>query len=231
MLKKRKTFPFAESSELDMGKEGRLKVCSRLGGEPHQSKNLITERNRRNRINDRLLVLRALVPKITKMDKASILGDAIDYIEELQGTVKKLQDEVEELEDEQDNKNSIHLQISNTTGFTVQDNEHSHVTVSSAPTHQNQGSSSVNGIEKPAQEQRVEVEVKQIGAKEFFVRLCCEQRKGGFGKLMEAMNGLGLLITDLNVVTYGGKVSSVLNAEANCEEIQAQQVREMLLKL
>ncbi|XP_042501797.1 transcription factor ABORTED MICROSPORES-like [Macadamia integrifolia] len=205
-----------------MGNEGRMKVCKRLEGEPYPSKNLITERNRRNRIKERLFTLRALVPKITKMDKASTLGDAIDYIEELQGTVKMLQDEVKELED------SVHLQIPNSTGLDVQDNDHSHGTISSAPAHQNQGSSSVNGMDRPTQ---VEVEVNKIGAKEFNVRVCCEQRKGLFGRLMEAMSGLGFLITDVNVVTLRGKVSSVLNAEANCEEIQAHQVREMLLKL
>ncbi|KAJ4951765.1 hypothetical protein NE237_028597 [Protea cynaroides] len=70
------------------------------------------------------------------------MGDAVGYIEESQGTVKKLQDEEEELEDEQDNKNSIHLQNSNSTGFTVQDNEHSHVTISSEPTHHNHATAS-----------------------------------------------------------------------------------------
>ncbi|XP_043725288.1 transcription factor ABORTED MICROSPORES-like isoform X2 [Telopea speciosissima] len=203
-----------------MDKKGRLKACKRLEGKPYPSKNLITERNRRNRIKDRLFTLRALVPKITKMDNASILGDAIDYIEELQGTVNRLHDELKELEEkQQDNKSSLHLQIPNSTGLRVQDND-----------HYSHGSSSVKVMGRPNRAQ-VEVEVKKIGAKEFNVRVCCEQRKDGFGRLMEAMNGLGFLITDLNVVSLRGKVSSVLNAEAKSEEIQAHQVREMLLKL
>ncbi|KAJ4951410.1 hypothetical protein NE237_028242 [Protea cynaroides] len=108
------------------------------------------------------------------------MGDAIGYIEELQGTVKKLQDEEEELEDEQDKKNSIHLQISNSTGFTVQDNEHSHVTISSEPTHHNHGSSSVNGIEKPAQEQRDSMIVffilSLLQNQEIFRNVVCHRR-------------------------------------------------------
>lgn len=41
---------------------------------PYQSKNLVTERKRRNRIKDGLFALRALVPNITKVAKKSYLS-------------------------------------------------------------------------------------------------------------------------------------------------------------
>lgn len=62
------------------------------GGAP--SKNLMAERRRRKRLNDRLSMLRSIVPKISKMDRTSILGDTIDYVKELTERIKVLEEEI-----------------------------------------------------------------------------------------------------------------------------------------
>ncbi|KAF2554834.1 hypothetical protein F2Q68_00016441 [Brassica cretica] len=51
------------------------------------------ERQRREKLNQRFYALRAVVPNVSKMDKASLLGDAIAYINELKSKVTKTESE------------------------------------------------------------------------------------------------------------------------------------------
>ncbi|XP_072962281.1 transcription factor EAT1-like [Typha angustifolia] len=52
--------------------------------------NFATERQRREQLNEKYKALKSLVPNPTKIDRASIVGDAIEYINELNRTIKDL---------------------------------------------------------------------------------------------------------------------------------------------
>ncbi|KAK4390370.1 Transcription factor [Sesamum angolense] len=82
------TFNTVFSPESQMKNKGK-----KLNGQP--SKNLMAERRRRKRLNDRLSMLRSVVPKISKMDRTSILGDTVEYMKELLDRVNNLQEEMD----------------------------------------------------------------------------------------------------------------------------------------
>nr|GME00043.1 transcription factor MYC2-like [Ipomoea batatas] len=55
------------------------------------------ERQRREKLNQRFYALRAVVPNVSKMDKASLLGDAISYINELKSKLQSTESAQEDL--------------------------------------------------------------------------------------------------------------------------------------
>ncbi|KAK4261453.1 hypothetical protein QN277_004447 [Acacia crassicarpa] len=60
------------------------------------------ERQRREKLNQRFYALRAVVPNVSKMDKASLLGDAISYISELKSKLQTMESDKNELQNQLD---------------------------------------------------------------------------------------------------------------------------------
>ncbi|CAN0920908.1 Transcription factor bHLH25 [Linum grandiflorum] len=54
---------------------------------------VIAERKRREKLSQKFIALSAIVPGLKKMDKASVLGDAIKYLKQLQERVKILEEQ------------------------------------------------------------------------------------------------------------------------------------------
>ncbi|XP_010531704.1 PREDICTED: transcription factor MYC2-like [Tarenaya hassleriana] len=64
------------------------------------------ERQRREKLNQRFYALRAVVPNVSKMDKASLLGDAISYINELKSKLQRTESEKTQIECQLENLKS-----------------------------------------------------------------------------------------------------------------------------
>nr|WCI15278.1 bHLH transcription factor MYC2 [Crocus sativus] len=66
------------------------------------------ERQRREKLNQRFYALRAVVPNVSKMDKASLLGDAIAYINDLRSKMQSVESENESLRTRVEDKDPEH---------------------------------------------------------------------------------------------------------------------------
>ncbi|KAD3336639.1 hypothetical protein E3N88_32158 [Mikania micrantha] len=80
------TVPFLHSNASESVPSRPPKTTSH---EDLSASHVLAERRRREKLNERFIILRTLVPLVTKMDKASILGDTIEYVKQLR---KKIQD-------------------------------------------------------------------------------------------------------------------------------------------
>ncbi|XP_074312918.1 transcription factor ABORTED MICROSPORES-like [Silene latifolia] len=236
----------SDSEQLDDDEEDEPKY-RRRGAKGPQAKNLVAERKRRKKLNERLYILRSLVPNISKLDKAAILVDAIAYVQELQKEAEDLQDELNRNSDDEGTNqnimtdlphnlhhNNFPAQVSNgnaplfgpdydqekpTNGFRMGENE---------SLKSNYDPKNAND---KAQQMEVQVEVGQLEGNDFYVKVFGEQKRGGIVRLMEALNSLGLEITNVNMTSCISLVSYVfIVKKRDSENFHAEYLRDSLME-
>ncbi|KAG6438326.1 hypothetical protein SASPL_103264 [Salvia splendens] len=84
------TLPLLHAKPRDASASARRSPQDELSGN-----HVLAERRRREKLNERFVVLRSMVPFVTKMDKASILADTIDYLKQLKRRIQQLETESE----------------------------------------------------------------------------------------------------------------------------------------
>ncbi|RVW16195.1 Transcription factor bHLH35 [Vitis vinifera] len=187
------------------------------------SKNIVSERNRRKKLNERLFALRAVVPNISKvnfkdnatwreirewsMDKASIIKDAIDYIQDLHEQERRIQAEISELESGKSKKSP--------PGYEFE--QEIPVLVSKSKKKRTQhcydsGGSRVSPIEV------LELRVVYMGEKTVVVSLTCSKRTDTMVKLCEVFESLKLKIITANITAFSGRLLKTVFVEADEEE-------------
>ncbi|XP_011094113.1 transcription factor bHLH35 isoform X2 [Sesamum indicum] len=169
------------------------------------SKNIIAEKNRRKKLNERLYALRAVVPNISKMDKISIVRDAIDYIQALHDEERRIQAEISELESER--ATNFEYEQEATTFYskpkrTRMENYYDY----SAP----------RLMSSPIEV--LELRVSNMGEKTIVVSLTCSKRTDTMVKLCEIFESLKLKVITANITAFSERLLKTVFLEADEEE-------------
>ncbi|CAL5032558.1 unnamed protein product [Urochloa decumbens] len=180
-----------------------------------RSKTIVSERKRRVRMKEKLYELRSLVPNITKMDKASIIADAVMYVRGLQAHARTLKDEVAALEARPTRSSPA----SGPRNGEQQQQQHG-------------GRRAAGGGGGGGGARVTRVGAAEVGGGRFFVTLECERRGGVAAALCAAVESLACFRVESSSIVRSGpdRVVSTLTLKVS-EQVGDVTIGEATLKL
>ncbi|OWM78074.1 hypothetical protein CDL15_Pgr018643 [Punica granatum] len=168
------------------------------------------ERQRREKLNHRFYALRAVVPNVSRMDKASLLSDAVSYINELKSKISDLESQLSAPPAQQQIRESSAaattdsskkpVKLEHAVSHAAMDNQSTttsiddHAAVAATSTYSPSSSSPASGLGQ------LKVEVKIVGT-DAMIRVQSDSCNYPNAKLMSAMRDLQLQIHHASMST------------------------------
>ncbi|KAM2729111.1 hypothetical protein EV1_000542 [Malus domestica] len=151
----------------------------------HAQDHVLAERKRREKLSQRFIALSALLPGLKKMDKASVLGDAIKY-------VKHLQERTKVLEEQAAKKTGEAVVFVKRMQYSADDDI----------------SSSDENSESCSDQPLPEIEAR-VSDKEVLIRIHCEKTKGCLTSILSEIEKLGLTIVHSCALPFGNSTLDI----------------------
>ncbi|KAG7540962.1 Myc-type basic helix-loop-helix (bHLH) domain [Arabidopsis thaliana x Arabidopsis arenosa] len=186
---------------------------------PASSKNVVSERNRRQKLNQRLFALRSVVPNISKLDKASVIKDSIDYMQELIDQEKRLEAEIRELE-------SRSILLENPIRDYDCANNFGENQLQDFTDNNGMRSKKFKHMDYDTRVQHYPIEVLEMkvtwmGEKTVVVCITCSKKRETMLQLCKVLESLNLNILTTNFSSFTSRLSTTLFVQADEEESSA----------
>ncbi|XVF61440.1 hypothetical protein PTKIN_Ptkin08bG0129600 [Pterospermum kingtungense] len=147
----------------------------------HAQDHIMAERKRREKLSQRFIALSAVVPGLKKMDKASVLGDAIKYVKQLQERLKELE--------EQTKKRTVESVVYVKKSQLSADDE---------------SSSCEDNSDGPPSDAAALPEIEaRVSDNDVLIRIHCENQKGFVPKILNEIENLYLSVVNSSVLPFG----------------------------
>ncbi|URE22975.1 hypothetical protein MUK42_17429, partial [Musa troglodytarum] len=173
--------PKEEMEALILG-QGSKKVSTGAKPAAQNQEHIMAERKRREKLSQRFIALSAVVPGLKKTDKASVLGDAVEYLKRLQEKVKYLEDRV--------SKRNVEAAVLVKRSQLCADDD------DGSPGNE-------RFIEGQGGQSLPEIEAR-VCEKAVLIKIHCENRKGVLVKALSEIEKLHLRVMNTSVVPFSG---------------------------
>ncbi|ESW27774.1 hypothetical protein PHAVU_003G231100 [Phaseolus vulgaris] len=159
----------------------------------HTQDHIIAERMRREKISQQFIALSALIPDLKKMDKVSVLGEAIRYVKELKEKVKVMEEQGKRKSQEPVMRGKK-SQVCATADEDVSD-----TSSNSCELGNSDDPSSKTNLSLPEVEARV-------SKKNVLIRILCEKEKVVLVNIFREIEKLHLSVINSSALSFGSSV-------------------------